>query len=128
MDSQRNWFPFILAGVTVLLTAAFIVVEDGKLGSTSFTNDDDDGAVIMQAPAATEASYTSAVTTILTAYAADRDVSAAYNALVLVRTPSAMQQLHFDLVVAFGKLAAGDEADGEARIAALKAQYPWLPL
>lgn len=126
MESQRNWFPFILAGVTLMLTAAFIVVDNGTLGNMSFTSDRE--STISSVPAATEASYTAAVTTILGAYATDRDAGAAYDALVLVRVPAASQALHFDLVVAFGKLASGSEEDGSARLAALKAQYAWLPL
>ncbi|MCR4312054.1 MAG: hypothetical protein NUV56_02095 [Candidatus Uhrbacteria bacterium] len=123
MESQRSWFPFILAGVTILLTAAFILVDDGKIGGISTGGQEE-----IATPTVTEGSYKTAVTAILSTYATDRSASATYNALILLRVPPVMQQLHFDLVVAFGKLVTGDEEDGAARLSALKAQYPWLPL
>ena len=127
MESQRSWFPFILAGVTVIMTAAFIVVDGGKIGSVSFSSADDETERIA-APSVTEESYTAAVTAVLSTYATDRSAPDTYGALILLRVPPTMQQLHFDLVVAFGQLSAGNAQDGEARLAALKAQYSWLPL
>lgn len=76
----------------------------------------------------TQASYQEAVTAILTQYQDDQNEKAAYDALVVVRVPNEDQQLHLDLVIAFGKLLGGDEEDGEARLAALRAQHTWLPL
>ncbi len=76
----------------------------------------------------TDVGYQSAVTNILTAYKTDKDVEAAYNALILLRVPTSFQQVHFDLVVALGKLMAGETEEGEARLNALKAQNTWLSL
>src|SRR3989338_1012896 len=103
MTSQRSWFPYILAGLTVLLTAAFLVVEQRL---------DDEGRndrapQTVQAPLATESSYAGAATAILAGYATDGDAKRAYDALIVLRVPPAMQSAHFDLVVAFGKLLAG---------------------
>jgi hypothetical protein len=39
-----------------------------------------------------------------------------------------MKTFHIDLISAYGKLASGSTADGNARLDALVAQYPWLSL
>jgi hypothetical protein len=75
-----------------------------------------------------EATYTAAVTSLLEDYQAGAEAEATYNALIAVRVPADMLNLHYELVIGFGKLVNGDKADGEARLAALKAQYSWLPL
>ena len=108
------------------MTAAFILVDGGKIGNVSLPGINNDQEVI--APVVTDETYKTATTSILSAYATDHSAAAAYDALILLRVPPSMQQLHFDLVVAFGKLASGSQDDGEARLTALKAQYPWLPL
>ena len=125
MTSHRSWFPYILAGLTVLLTAVFLVVEQrlerrerALGGEPAFT----------QEPAVTDAAYVAAATIVLETYAANGDANAAYEALILLRVPPSDQRAHFDLVAAFGKLLAGDEDDAAARFAALKAQYSWMPL
>lgn len=114
----------------MLLTAAFLLAEQrAEQGGRDVV--DDEAAATTDAPttpAVTDASYQVAVASVLSTYAADKDVEVAYDSLIMLRVPPTMQQVHFDLVVAFGKLVAGDKADAEARLAALKAQYSWLPL
>lgn len=117
----------MLAGLTILMTAAFIAVDNGKIGSISFSSSDRDDEEIV-APTVTEESYKTAATTILSTYATNKSAADAYGALIVLRVPPTFQQLHFDLVVALGQISAGNAQDGEARLSALKAQYPWLPL
>lgn len=124
-ESQRSWFPFILAGLTVLLTAAFLVAEQ-KAEQAGEDNNAETSTYIE--PAVTDDSYQSAVTAVLSTYATAKDAKAAYDALIVLRVPPSMQALHFDLVVAFGKALGGDDDEALARLAALKAQHPWLPL
>lgn len=118
---QRHWLPAIVIGLTVLLAVVFAVVikmEPKKAPPVP---------IPVEAPV-TQASYQEAVTAILTTYKENSNEKAAYDALVVVRVPNEDQQLHLDLVIAFGKLLAGDRADGEARLAALRAQHTWLPM
>lgn len=79
-------------------------------------------------PRVNEDTYRGAVVTLLEAYATKHDAEATYNALIALRVPADMQNMHYELVIAMGKVMSGDEADAEARFAALKAQYSWLPL
>lgn len=79
-------------------------------------------------PAVTDADYRAAANSILDAYAVHRDAGKAYNALIVLRVPKDDQVVHFDLVVAFGKLQTKETKDGEARLSAVKAANPWLHL
>lgn len=125
-SSQRNWFPVIVAGLTIILAAFFY----GKY------HPDGIGAAVAplvtpppsSEPAPTNDSYQSAVTTIMTTYKADKKAQSAYDALVLLHVPASMQQLHIDLIIALGKILHGDANDGATRLTSLHAQYSWLPL
>ena len=125
-SSQRNWFPVIVAGLTVILAAFFY----GKYhpGGISATVAPLVTSSSSTEPAPTDASYQSAVTTIMTTYKADKKAQSAYDALVLLHVPSSMQQLHIDLIIALGKILHGDVDDGTTRLASLRTQYSWLPL
>ena len=131
-SSQRNWFPVIVAGLTIILAAFFYgkyhpdgigaavaTIKDAS-SPTSLRGDDESTP--------TDSSYQSTVTTIMTTYTADKKAQSAYDALVLLHVPSSMQQLHIDLIIALGKILHGDAADGAARLTSLHAQYSWLPL
>lgn len=126
-DTQRNWFPVILAGLTVLLAIIFYATNHSVDVSAWVESwSENSGSSAPGADPVTEEEYQSAVRTILTN--ADSDEQAAYDAIVLLRVPKSMQTFHIDLIIAFGKLASGNPADGNARLDALMAQYPWLSM
>lgn len=79
-------------------------------------------------PVITEADYKGAVNSILDVYASSHDAGKTYNALILLHVPKEEQAMHFDLVVAFGKLVTKETKDGGARLDAVKAANPWLHL
>jgi hypothetical protein len=130
MQSNRNWFPYISVGMTVLLALLFATKFWGddlkRIGDTF--QDKDTPSLSKATSAVTDESYRAAVTSVLTAYMESKDAKSTYNALVLLRVPGSMQEVHYSLVVAFGKLASGEKTDGEARLSALKAENSWLPL
>lgn len=132
-SSQRNWFPVILAGLTILLAVIFYgkyhPTALGGLSSLPPAMGGPRGAVAVQtAPAVTDTMYQSAVVSVMAAYRTSKNAQAAYDALVLLHVPSSMQQTHIDLIIAFGKLVSGDSADGQARLSAIAAQNSWLAL
>lgn len=124
---ERNWFPAILIGLTVALGLVFLVIfsPEGRefLQSSPTAQEEDRPAIVV-----TEGGYTAAVTTVLEAYQESNDAKGTYDALIQLRVPASMLNVHYELVIAFGKLVARENADAEARLTALKAQYPWLPL
>lgn len=131
MQTNRSWFPYISVGLTVLLALVFATKfwgDDVKSFTTERSQSPTTSEQSSSQGSVTEESYKAAVTTILATYTEDSNPKATYNALVILRVPESMQQVHFDLVVAMGKLAAGDKTDGEARLSALKAENSWLPL
>ncbi len=123
-ESQRNWFPMILGGLSVLLAAIFYarfagvpqVFSEPRVSKTVTT------------PAVTSEGYQSAVNAIFATYAATDDAQAAYDALIVLHVPGTMQQFHIDCIIALGKIVSGDDADGAARLDALRAQHSWLTL
>ena len=118
----------MLLGFSVALALVFAVVLSPQ-GQELLENNPDVREVTAPtvAPISDDV-YKTAVTTLLNAYAESDDAEGTYNALIAVRVPHDMQNLHYELVIAFGKLMNNEDADGTARLAALKAQYPWLPL
>jgi hypothetical protein len=124
---DRHWFPAILLGFSVALALVFAAVLSPQ-GQELLENNPDVREITSPVMPVSEDAYVGAVTSLLTIYAEDQDSQATYDALISVRVPANMLNLHYELVIAFGKLASGDEADGLARLAALKAQYPWLTL
>ena len=130
--SPRNWFPVIIAGLTVMLAIVFYttnrsvdlqhwVSDVGSRGS-------EDSTLATVEPAPTEEEYKTAVRTILSTYNTDGNAQAAYDAFIQLHVPSIMQSFHIDLIIAFGKLAAKTQTDGAARLNALEAQNSWLSL
>lgn len=117
--NHRSWFPSILVGLSLLLALIFLVVTKGSPVHVGVTP---------PPPAVSEEDYQGAANTILDTYASNHDASKAYNALILLRVPKEDQAVHFDLVVAFGKLVTKETKEGEARLAAVKAANPWLHL
>ena len=124
---DRHWFPAILLGFSVALALVFAVVLSPQ-GQELLEKNPDVRELIAPATTVNEDTYTGAVTSFLQDYAASKAEEATYTALIAVRVPGDMLNLHYELVVAFGKLVNGDTDDGQARLAALKAQYSWLPL
>lgn len=123
----RHWFPVIGAGVTL----ALLLVVAGVFRNTQDTRVRALPAetVDASAPAQTEEEYQQAVRAVLSAYATDKDASAAHDTLLyFTRIPASMKDLHIGLVGAFGKLAAGEREDGALRLQALELQYSWLSL
>jgi hypothetical protein len=133
-SSSRNWFPVIIAGLTVMLAILFYATNrsiDVNAWMSSVTDDGDaNGAVGEETSlgAPTEDEYQQAVRTILAKYTEDTDAQAAYDAFIQLDVPAAMQSFHIRLIVTFGKLASSAQTDGEARFQALIAQYSWLSL
>lgn len=124
---DRHWFPAILLGFSILLALAFAAIlspQDQRL----FDPRPDVREAIAPATVMTDEIYQTAVTHLLQAYANEQDAQATYDALIALRVPGTMLNLHYELVIAFGKLVSDDEAEAQSRLAALKAQYSWLPL
>lgn len=126
-SSQRHWFPVIVAGLTVLLALVFYASRQ-QFDFSSVTSVFSKPEVVEAPPAVTEADYQSAVSSIMATYKADKNAQAAYDALVVLHVPASMQTFHIDAIIAFGKLANKDAADGQARLSALAAQYSWFSL
>lgn len=126
MHEHRSWFPAILIGLSLALAVCFLMIFNHRDGKSFFVKKAE--LAPQAAPAVTAEGYEASVNSVLDMYADDRDAKAAYNALILLRVPASYQTVHFDLVVAMGKLMGGDKADGEARLTAVKAQYSWLHL
>lgn len=129
-NPQRNWFPVILAGLTVLLAIVFYATNRSVDFSAWMASWSESGVGSRTSESVadpiTEEEYQAAVRSIIVN--ADSDEQAMYDAFVLLRVPKSMQTFHIDLIIAFGKLASGDHADGEARLEALAAQYPWFSM
>lgn len=125
--SQRNWFPVIVAGLTVLLACIFY----GTNKQFNFSTLPELFTPKVETPVAnavTEAEYQNAVNTILSTYSLEKNAQAAYGACIQLRVPTGMQTFHIDLIIALGKLASGDVADGQSRLDALLAQNSWLAM
>lgn len=121
MTTHRSWFPFILVGLSTALLALIVVVYDPSVSPP------DANEPQMTAPTAAE--YETAVQAIVTTYRATNDPGTAYDALIALRVPSTTyQQVHLDLVIAFGRLKDGKVAEGQAGLALAKNTYPWLGL
>ena len=126
-SSQRHWFPVIVAGLTVLL-ALIVYASRQQVNFSDVTSVFSKKETVEAVPAVTEAEYQSAVTSIMATYRTDKNAQAAYDALVVLHVPASMQTFHIDAIIAFGKLAGKDAADGQARLNALAAQYSWFTL
>lgn len=124
---DRNWFPAILLGLTILLALIFAAALSPR-GRDLLRADRDVHEATAPAVRVTEEGYQAAANAILDTYATTHDAQAAYDALILLRVPASMMNAHYELVIALQKQVAGDTADAAARFAALKAQYPWLNL
>ncbi len=129
MSSQRNWFPVIVAGLTIVLAIAFYAkFRPGDFAAFIQGGGDDASST---ASVVTEDGYKSAVTSIFATYDTNQNPTEAYNALIALHVPSSMQQFHIDCIIALGKLADGSSAgtdDAMARFNALHAQYSWFAL
>ncbi len=132
MPSQRNWFPVILAGLTIVLALGFYAKFHPDEIATWTAERANDSTPIVTAPAVTEDQYRAAVTSIFATYDINGSPREAYNALIALHVPASMQQFHIDCIIALGKL---DHADSDAaveeamaRFAALHAQYSWFTL
>ncbi len=124
---DRHWFPAILLGCSVLLALTFAVVLSPE-GQNLFNKRLDVRQVSTPATLIDTQTYRSAVTSLLEDYRINLDAEATYNALIAVRVPADSMNLHYELVIALAKIMSGQDEDGQARLSALKAQYPWLPL
>ncbi len=124
---DRHWFPAITLGFTVLLGLVFVFALSPR-GRDWLRPDKDVREVTVPASVVTEDGYRQAVGTILSAYASSGNAQAAYDALILLRVPASSMNVHYELVIAMQKAAAGDKAEAAARFTALQAQYPWLNL
>jgi hypothetical protein len=122
-SSQRNWFPVIVAGLTILLASAFYA----KYAATE-RDAGPQTPLDSSASPVTEEGYRSAVNAVMATYRESNDAQAAYDALIVLHVPSVFQQFHIDCIIALGKLASGDVADGNARLSALRAQYSWFTM
>ena len=117
---HRTWFPFILVGLTVALAAiiwAWPFSSEQNVGQSSPEQE-------ISTPTYVE--YQSQVIAILEAYLETDDEQSAYTALLDVWVPVEAKEVHLDLVVAFGKLAAGDE-NGAELVDQVRASHLWLP-
>ncbi len=122
----RHWFPVIAGGMTLAL---FLSVAGVYAHRAQHAERIPAETADASQPAQTEEEYQSAVRSVLAAYESGQDADATYDTLLYItRIPGSMKDAHIGLVGAFGKLAAGDEEDGERRLEALRIQYSWLAL
>lgn len=128
-SSQRNWFPVIVAGLTIVLAIAFYAkFRPGDFAAFMQSGSDEQTST---ASVVTEDGYKTAVTSIFAAYDINQNPTEAYNALIALHVPGSMQQFHIDCIIALGKLVDGSSAstdDAMARFNALHAQYSWFTL
>ena len=129
-NTERNWFPVIVAGLTVLLALVFYATNrsvDVSAWISSWSVERPSAQVPVADPV-TEEEYQQAVRTIIRSSASAQEQ---FDALIQLRVPGSMQTFHIDLIIAAGKIASDDVADiadGEARFSAIFAQYPWLAM
>lgn len=117
-DSHRSWFPLILTGLSLGLAALiFAVYEPREVASSQ-------QPVVSQAPTAEQ--YQAAVNAVFSTYEANGDTQAAYDALVAIRVPVEFLDVHLALVYALNDLQAGQSAEGQARLDAIRAVNSWL--
>lgn len=114
---HRTWHNIIMIGLAVLILAAVAVFVSENNVSPS-------DAPSVTAPSASE--YEAAVRSVVGSYDTTRDASAAYDALVAMRVPSAYLSAHLDLVIAFASLATGKTEDGNARLSSVVATNSWI--
>ncbi len=129
IPSQRNWFPVIVAGLTIVLAIAIYAKFRPGDFATLMQRDVDNQSVTVSA--VTEEGYKAAVISIFAAYDVNQDATQAYSALIALHVPASMQQFHIDCIIALGKLlnvSSRDVDDAMARFNALHAQYPWFTL
>ncbi len=124
---DRHWFPAILLGFSVLLALVFAVVLSPQ-GQELLESNPDVRQVTTPSVIVDESTYQMAIVSLLEDYQLNQNAEVTYAALIAVRVPSNKLNLHYELVIAFGKLIQGDDLDATARLSALKAQHPWLPL
>lgn len=120
MTTHRSWFPFILVGLSAALLAVILVAyrPNDELSVS------DEPAVV--APTGEE--YKSAAQQIVSDYLASSDSEAdkiAYDALLALRVPAEYKDVHVQLVLAFGQMAAGEDVAGKARLDDVMQVYPW---
>lgn len=129
ISSQRNWFPVIVAGLTIVLAIAFYAkFRPGDFAAFLERGSDDQPSAVS---VVTEDGYKAAVTSIFATYDTNQNPTEAYNALIALHVPASMQQFHIDCIIALGKLVEGSSAstdDAMARFTALHAQYSWFTL
>ncbi|MEK7632522.1 MAG: hypothetical protein AAB473_01905 [Patescibacteria group bacterium] len=129
LPSQRNWFPVIVAGLTIVLAIAFYAkFRPGDFAALVQGGGDDQPATTS---VVTEDGYRTAVAAIFAAYDNNQNPTEAYNALIALHVPASMQQFHIDCIIALGKLMDGNSTntdDAMARFNALHAQYSWFTL
>jgi hypothetical protein len=117
---HRNWFPFILIGLTLLLALGIFAYQGPRVQETgSFAPADTETVVSTE-------QYREDVLNLFAQYADAGEYTRMYQELLVLSVPAGYQVLHLELAIAFDKLQSGDIAEGEARIEALRSAYPWL--
>lgn len=127
--SQRNWFPVIVGGLTILLAIAFYAkFRPGDFAALIHRDADDKQT---EQSVVSEEGYIAAVQAIFAAYDTNQNAGTAYDTLIQLHAPASMKQFHIDCIIALGKLVQGGSADTDdamARFNAIHAQYSWFTL
>ncbi|MBT4857510.1 hypothetical protein HON52_04980 [Candidatus Uhrbacteria bacterium] len=114
--THRTWFPFILVGLTIALGA----------GIWAWTGSDRGPVIeLPEIVAPTSLEYQQEITAIIASYYDGDDLDDVYASLLDTWVPADAKSVHLDLVIAFGKLVAGDEEGAELLEAALST-HTWL--
>ncbi|MEK7132106.1 MAG: hypothetical protein AAB833_01165 [Patescibacteria group bacterium] len=124
-SEERHWFPLLAVGSSLALLA--FVGYHLKAQSVPLPPP----SVQSLAPArerVVPANYEVAILELLANYGRISDAQKIYDSLVALTVPPSYLHVHYELVIAFGKLKDNKLSDGEARLSALQAQYPWLKL
>lgn len=121
---HRTWFPFIMAGASILLLVVFIVIAE----PAEEREDESSQAAFVEegVKAPTDEEYKAEVVTIMESYGAHQTAGQTYEELLQVRVPAAFREVHLELVYAFADLQSGNTVEGSARLDLLTQQLDWL--
>ena len=114
---HRTWFPYILAGLTLLLA----------LGIFTILSDSQRGLEPPKLLAPTTQEYQTNVQTICADFSLALDLEKTYESLLTLRVPVEYKDAHLALVLLFGQAVQSGNTDISLGLAQIKAQYTWLP-
>ncbi len=116
----RTWFPYMLIGLTVILSLGVILWVKHKMEEPTLT------PAVQQIEAPTVEEYQAEIIKILDEYSIQEKRMEVYNALFGLTVPSEMRAVHIELVLLFDD-ASDTPASVKAGLNDLAIEYPWIP-